>query len=291
MTLLPLDTNNDIIKVLKSERSNKGSVEGGDEMCSSKTTVDLKAQATTIFERIQSLVSLVSPVESPRLQVNREWKQAVGQFKIVALPEWRFGVQIDLESNEFAIFGEHSWLIDKFKPSSCYVSYEALSVWALEVQLHRFLKEVEDIIQHPIRHFGYSLYYGDEISDAKAQEEYETMKWERRFEKKLDRRARETIFDLFKTLPTYHSSIVAAGLLDRHLQVKGCRIYPRYEARVVVKPETPEAIVDLLYQMIETLSNSKGFKSRHEQFRFDGIYDDLSDLQDYHYLFQQEGMD
>ena len=46
----------------------------------------------------------------------------VCHFNLKETPLWRYGIWLDGKYG-FQIFGEHEWLIDKFKPSRTYLSF------------------------------------------------------------------------------------------------------------------------------------------------------------------------
>lgn len=232
---------------------------------------------TAQFE-IENL-KLYSPVET------EGWMQS-GRLMLKELPEWLFGFELHLNESTLTFFGEHQWLVDKFKPSRCYVSYEALSVSNFTDPFEEVLAELKDIQAHPIRHFGASLYYGDPISDEQAQKEYEEMKFERRFHKRFDRQTQACFFDFFKRLPQKHPEILAVGITDRH-KISTYRIYPRYVVRILISKETTDAVVDSIYAWIETLDVAGVFKGDRIQFRLDGVYDESKALKKCHYVYKK----
>lgn len=232
---------------------------------------------TAQFE-IENL-KLYSPVET------EGWMQS-GRLMLKELPEWLFGFELHLNESTLTFFGEHQWLVDKFKPSRCYVSYEALSVSNFTDSFEEVLAELKDIQAHPIRHFGASLYYGDPISDEQAQKEYEEMKFERRFNKRFDRQTQACFFDFFKKLPQKHPEILAVGITDRH-KISTYRIYPRYVVRILISKETTDAVVDSIYAWIETLDVAGVFKGDRIQFRLDGVYDESKALKKCHYVYKK----
>ena len=86
---------------------------------------------------------------------------SVCHFKLKETPEWKYGIWL-LEDNKFSTFGEHIELIDKFKPSRCYVSYDN--------DINGFINEVKNIASNPKLYFVDSLTYGEALVDFKKDE-------------------------------------------------------------------------------------------------------------------------
>ena len=224
-------------------------------------------------------LNLFKPIESGG------WSRS-GRLTLKELPGWLFGFELELNTSSITFFGEHRWLIDKFKPSRCYVSYESLAVDNFAEVFQPALSELKDIQAFPIRHFGRSLYFGDEISDEEAFKEYEQMKFERRYQKRLDKTLTKQFFDYCKTLPIDHPGIEAVGVIDYHKELQGARIYPRYAMRLLVRPETSDEVVQTLYALLEVLISTGVFKGERMQVKLDGIYDSKQDLKKCHYVYQ-----
>ena len=81
---------------------------------------------------------------------------SVCNFTLKETPEWRYGIWL-LENNKFSIFGEHIELIDKFKPSRCYVSYDN--------DINGFINEAKNISNNPKLYFVDSLTFGEALVD------------------------------------------------------------------------------------------------------------------------------
>ena len=89
-------------------------------------------------------------------------KNAVCHFSLKETPEWRYGIWL-LKNNKFVIFGEHIELIDKFKPSRCYIEHEN--------NIGEFVKEVKNIASNSKLYFVDSLTFGEALVDFKEDGE------------------------------------------------------------------------------------------------------------------------
>lgn len=55
-------------------------------------------------------------------------------FWLKEFPGWKFGLWLN-ENNTYSIFGEHTLMIDKFKPSASYISFETIEEFNNELNL------------------------------------------------------------------------------------------------------------------------------------------------------------
>lgn len=65
---------------------------------------------------------------------------SVCHFKLKEFPDWKFGIW--LEKDKFSIFGENSYMIDKFKPSASIVSSESVT------SVSEFISELKVILSN-----------------------------------------------------------------------------------------------------------------------------------------------
>ena len=89
-------------------------------------------------------------------------KNAVCHFSLKETPEWRYGIWL-LKNNKFVIFGEHIELIDKFKPSRCYIKYEN--------NIDEFIEKIKNIASNSKLYFVDSLTFGEALVDFKEDGE------------------------------------------------------------------------------------------------------------------------
>ena len=65
---------------------------------------------------------------------------SVCHFKLKEFPDWKFGIW--LEKDKFSIFGENSYMIDKFKPSASILSFESVT------SVSEFISELKVILSN-----------------------------------------------------------------------------------------------------------------------------------------------
>lgn len=104
-------------------------------------------------------------------------------FRIKETPNWLYGIWLD--GNKFDIFGEHDELIDKFKPSRTYLSYNNKEM-SFKDCINNFSNDVNNISKNPKIYFVDSLNwwgtlepwkeYIDEYGD-KVIEGYQKERW------------------------------------------------------------------------------------------------------------------
>lgn len=200
-------------------------------------------------------------------------ENAVCHFKFKELKDWKFGIWLDKDGKKYDIFGEHIELIDKFKPSKCYISYENMD---LEDSLEDFLNGIGDIIKNPIMHFSCSLTYSDEMTEEEALKEYREFYKEKEMEEKRNRETKERIFDYLKNIKEKEDMIT--DVLVRDKNGNGWKSNPRYEVTLVVKKEISDEYAEKLFKEIEDVSYKKEYRCSEHTFEIYEIYDGVEGL-------------
>ena len=237
---------------------------------------------------------------------------AVCHFTINETPDWLYGIWLG-ENNNFHIFGEHTDLVDKFKPSRTYLSYEN--------DIDSFIEDLNNIKENPKLYFVDSLtgsalvdfkeynsggnvyYYGyqavnnfDEdthrgiktkrdknISQEdfvnKEYEEFHNEKQQRLKDEDFDRKF---AFDFFKEILDFDDGITGVGIYDRNRG--GWRTSPRYVIRIIIENPHIE-ISKKLSDLIHNKNMSKDRKTYEHQFRLRDICFDLKDINDSDYKY------
>lgn len=92
-------------------------------------------------------------------------------FWLKEFPLWKFGIILN-EENKFEIFGEHEYMIDKFRPYYTYISFQQKELYftifdgKLTISsLTNFNNELQSILNKDEKHFEY-------FNDIKEVEEY-----------------------------------------------------------------------------------------------------------------------
>jgi len=246
-------------------------------------------------------------------------ENTVCHFTLKETPLWKYGIWLD-GKNGFQIFGEHEWLIDKFKPSRTYLSYNN--------DINGFLQEVKLIRLNSKLYFVDSLTDGDALFDYEKEDwgdgefsykgyqairEYneETKLWDKfrrnesitqeefvnsKYDKFMKTRLQEEenkefdrvfAFNFFKELPNLFSNIEVVGVHDRDKNEWKCS--PRYDIKVLVSKDLSNEEVDKLYDELDELVNSKNNseekKSYEHGFLLMGCYDDIRDLKNCDYRY------
>jgi len=242
----------------------------------------------------------------------------VCHFYLKQTPLWKYGIW--LSKNGFQIFGEHEWLIDKFKPSRTYLSYNN--------DINGFIKEVKLISENPKLYFVDSLTDGDalvvyekenwgdgefsykgyqvirefneetklwdkfRIDETIAQEEFVNSKYDEFMKEKLQEGMNHEhdklfAFKFFRELPNIFPDIKVVGIRDGNKN--GWRCSSRYDIKVLVDKSISDEKADNLYNELENLIISKNDSddklSFEYSFSFMGLYDDYEDVKycDYKY--------
>ncbi|WP_144536500.1 hypothetical protein [Bacillus thuringiensis] len=213
--------------------------------------------------------------------------RSVCHFTLKETPGWIYGIWL-LENHSFVLFGEHEKLIDKFKPSRTYVSFDN--------NVDGFLNQVKKIEENPKLYFVDSLTYGDVLNgfknDKEGQEQFVNKEYEEFIKEEEMKKCnimadKKYAFDFFKKLPNQFEEIVAIGVVDRN--EKGMSCYPRYDIGVVVNPNMPDAEFEAFYNKLDKFVTdsvySKERKTHEHQFDLYGCYDDLKDIKQADYKF------
>jgi len=246
-------------------------------------------------------------------------QNTVCHFHLKETPLWKYGIWLDGKYS-FQIFGEHEWLIDKFKPSRTYLSYKN--------SINEFLQNVKSINKNPKLYFVDSLTSGDALvayekvdwgdgeysykgyqaireyneetelwdkfrrDESIIQEEYVNIKYDKFMEEKLQTEEnhefdRKLTFKFFKELPNMFSNIEAIGVYDK--DKNGWKCSPRYDIKVLLKKDISREETDKLYDELEDLifnkNNSEERKSYEHQLSFMGLYNNINDIKDSNYRY------
>lgn len=252
-------------------------------------------------------------------------KDSVCHFTLKETPDWDYGIwQGDTsddpeEKYNFKIFGEHSELIDKFKPSRTYVSFTD--------DIQGFIEQVKLIQSNPKLYFVDSLTMGDAIcafeehSDGdekyytgyQVKKEYdeETKRWDKVsrdttitqdqfvtdqynefYQEKVQRdknieHDKQYAFTFFESLFKEFEEIDAVGVMDKNKDGFICT--PRYIVDVVISKELSYEELEMLANQIDDYTREKNYsgdrKTLEHQFEFEGAYYELQDIATYDYKY------
>lgn len=187
------------------------------------------------------------------------------EFFVNELPDWRLCISLNFYGdNIIRFFGENDYLIDKFRPTSTYIS---------ETNLVDFISKTKNIESDLKYHFvnsltfnsldidyvenvdesgykivkGYQAVYDKENSVFYRDEsiilsEYVNDKYKLFFESKNDIymneiNERETIISILKNKFKNNTDVLNVGLLDKNVK-NNYVSYPRYEVSLLVNSET-----------------------------------------------------
>ena len=200
-------------------------------------------------------------------------ENAVCHFKFRELKDWKFGIWLDEEGERYDIFGEHIELIDKFKPSRCYISYEEIN---LGESLEDFLADIEDIIKNPIMNFSCSLTYSDEMTEEEALKVYKEFYKEKEMEEKRSKETKERIFDYLKNIKEKEDKVTDVFVRDQNGD--GWKSTPRYEVTVVIEKETSDEEAERIFKEISEVSLQKEYSCSEHSFDIYEMYDGLEGL-------------
>jgi len=248
-------------------------------------------------------------------------QNTVCHFTLKETPLWKYGIWLTKQG--YQIFGEHEWLIDKFKPSATYLSFEN------EIDL--FLEKVKVINENSklcfvdsytddnalvayekvdwgdgefyyqgyqcIREFNEEteLYNQFRRDESITQEDYVERQWNEFIE--MRRQTEENhefdrlfAFNFFKELPNMFSQIKMVGIRDENKD--GCWSSPRYNIKVLVDQNISPEELDKQYEELDNLVHSKNYseerKSHEHQFSLIGCYDHVKDIRDCNYKYYKE---
>lgn len=213
--------------------------------------------------------------------------RSVCHFTLKETPNWIYAIWL-LQNDSYVVFGEHKKLIDKFKPSRTYVSFDN--------DVGDFLNQVKNIEENPKLYFVDSLTYGDVLKNFKndkegqekfVHEEYEEFMKEEEIHKGNVETDKKYAFDFFKKLPNKFKEIVAIGVFDRN--EKGITCYPRYDIGIVVNPNMTDEEFDAFYDEVDKFITdsvySKERKTHEHQFDLYRCYDEIKDIKEADYKF------
>lgn len=242
---------------------------------------------------------------------------AVCHFTLKETPDWLYGIWLG-DNNDFQVFGEHVDLVDKFKPSRTYLSYEN--------DIDSFIKDLNSIKENPKLYFVDSLTgsalidfkketqgeyvycYGyqavnefNEITQKedltkrdesitqeyfvnKEYEEFNNEKQQRLVDEDFDRKY---AFDFFKEILNLNEGIIGVGIYDGNRG--GWRTSPRYGIRIVLRNSHVE-ILEELNDLILDKSMSKDRRTYEHQFRLRDICFDLKKINNSDYKYIKENI-
>ena len=152
-------------------------------------------------------------------------KCSVSWFYLNEFPNWKFGIWLN-DKNGYSIFGEHEYLIDKFKPTRTYLS---------EIDVSKFNEKLNEILNKEEMHLEYL-----EDAEEAFQLEVKTNEYN---QKKLN-----CIRNFIKN---YNKNNIGLKLIDR-----GYRTYPRYEITMFYFEEKDLLNKEAELELILELSNS-----------------------------------
>ena len=277
-----------------------------------------KAKIDNILNQISINFTITDKIYDNGYFVFTFGQNTVCHFTLKETPLWKYGIWLD--DKGFKIFGEHEWLIDKFKPSRTYLSYEN--------DVKSFIKEVKAISKYPKLYFVDSYTSGDALvayekedwgdgefsfkgyqairefneetqlwdkfrrDESITQEEFVNKKWDEYCKQREETEQghefdRKFAFDFFKTIPNMYSYITAVGIYDR--DKNGWKCSPRYDIKVIVDSSMIQEKFDNLYDELDDLvfnkNNSEERKSYEHQFSLLGLYNDIKDIKDCNYKY------
>ena len=248
-------------------------------------------------------------------------QNTVCHFTLKETPLWKYGIW--LTKKGYQIFGEHEWLIDKFKPSRTYLSFEN--------NIDLFLDKVKAINEDSKLYFvdsytdgnalvayekvgwgdGEFYYHGYQCirefneetelynqfrrDESATQQEYVEKQWNKFVEMEIQTEENHEFdrlfaFNFFKELPNMFSQIKMVGIRDENKD--GCWCSPRYNIKVLVDQNISQEGLDNLYEELGNLVHSKNYseerKSHEHQFSLIGCYDHVKDIRDCNYKYYRD---
>lgn len=159
-------------------------------------------------------------------------KNSVCWFWLKELPEWKFGLWLG-ENETYSIFGEHTLMIDKFKPSRSYISFNNIKEFNYELNL---------ILNKDEKHLEY-------LQSVEETREYENKKFQYIFNYILD------FNNFIKEFNKTHNYNVVLELKDF-----GCHRSPRFEFYInYISPKyyfTKEQEIELYFELSKIKENN-----------------------------------
>jgi len=241
-------------------------------------------------------------------------QKAVCHFSLKETPDWRYGIWLNSSNKGYSIFGEHEELIDKFKPTGCYFSFED--------EVGGFIEKIRLIQKSPKLYFVDSMSYGyatvdyleendgyptgyqvvrkyneetklyDIIQRDKSitQEMYVNRRYDEYIQEKLEReikieRDRKLLFDWIKQIPNSVEEIICVGLKDNN--TKHFIMSPRYVMMPVIKSDISQDRLEEIYNELEGLVDAieEAGETREHKVAFEYIFDNTKDIKDCHYKY------
>lgn len=242
---------------------------------------------------------------------------AVCHFELVDTPGWRYGIWLD--GKKYRVFGEHNDLIDKFKPSATYVSFDD--------DLSSFIDVVKKIKENPKLYFVDSLTRGEALvafeqykhgkdvyyegyqvkrlynestelwdiivrdetitQEAFVEKEYSEFQAEKEKKAKEFEEDKQYAMNFFKELPNLDKDILAVGVFDSNK--KGFICNPRFDLRIILSPGFSEKEFEEKFYEIDKLIHEKNYanerKGWENRFELSDGYDDVEDIKECDYQF------
>lgn len=167
-------------------------------------------------------------------------------FSVKEIPDWQFAIWLRDKGN-YNIFGCPNDLIDKFKPSSCELSYNQDS-------LAKFICELNQIIEEPIIKFVEAMGLKDKstIDFEKAKTIYDNFYNEKRKRINEEENNRKKVFDFFRSILTMYNEVIKVGVVDGNLDGFSCT--PRYNIRVLLSKNISDDMLEQIYNEINNLT-------------------------------------
>ena len=94
-------------------------------------------------QRMKGIINSLKEFNAYDLKFVQTFALSIGHFKIKEFPEWEFGIWLTHNSDTFDIFGENIYMIDKFKPSRCTLSFESIDTKDFQSELKLILKNTD----------------------------------------------------------------------------------------------------------------------------------------------------
>lgn len=92
---------------------------------------------------MKDIINSLDEFNAYDLKFAQTFTLSIGHFKIKEFPEWKFGIWLTRNSDTFDIFGENTYMIDKFKPSRCALSFESIDTTYFQSELKLILKNTD----------------------------------------------------------------------------------------------------------------------------------------------------
>lgn len=90
-------------------------------------------------QRIKGIIESLE-FKATNFEFYERYSLAVGTFKLKEFSDWKFGIWLNNKDKSFDIFGENIYMIDKFKPSRCSLSFSSVNVSDFQNELKIILQ-------------------------------------------------------------------------------------------------------------------------------------------------------